>query len=62
MCVCVFDDCRKDDYGFCSKLDLLAKQGEPLPEAFQVSVATTSPLNVWIASGCISFRDIPKSW
>ena len=42
VCLCSFDGCRKDDYILCGRLNVLAQQGEPLPEAFQPSVATAS--------------------
>lgn len=51
VCLCSFDGCRKDDYILCRRLNLLAQQGEPLPEAFQPSVATASTLNFALALG-----------
>lgn len=37
--VSFFDGSRKDDYVLFRGLNLLAQQGEPLPEGFQPSVA-----------------------
>lgn len=49
VCLSFFNGCRKDEYVLCSKLNLLAQQGEPLPEGFQPSVAIASTLNFTIA-------------
>lgn len=53
--VSFFDGCRKDDYILCSWLNLLAQQGETLPEDVLLSVASASTLN-------FTFALVPVSW
>ncbi len=53
VCLSFFDGCRKDGCVLCSRLNVLAQQGEPLPECLQPSVATASVQNFTLAFGSI---------